>query len=92
MCVLRTNRRWNSFWCSDNIQVTVHLRSLPDGKNHPAALSPTIHYSRGGVEVYEDSCVSITNSRLAALMTEPVGGARHLVIWDWKWAQLLFVC
>ena len=51
-----------------------------------------IYYSRRGPEVYDISSVSIAGSRLVALMTERVGEPRHLVIWDWKSAQLLFVC
>ena len=71
-------------------RIGIHLRTLSDGKNHPAALSPTIHYSKTGATVDPTPFVSITSSRLAVLVT--LRFARFLVVWDWKSGSALFVC
>ena len=72
---------WNSY-----TQIDIHLRTLSSGGHHPAARRPSITYSRGSGKVYYTPSVSITSSRLAVLMVV------RIVIWDWKSAQVLFVC
>lgn len=71
-------------YCRD-IQIKIHLRTLSDGKRHPAANCPTIHYSPklAGV-THEPFSTSITSFRLAVL-------ANYLIIWDWKSGRVLFV-
>lgn len=70
-----------------------HLRTLSDGKNHPAARYPTIQYSRGGFTMYRMTSVSITGSRLAMFGTVQTGVPDRifLIVWDWKSGQVLFV-
>ena len=81
----------NSFQRSSGFtQIVIHLRALSDGEHHPVAQSPTIQYSRADLPSFFLRSVSITSSRLAMLVNLKRG--RVLVIWDWKSAQLLFVC
>ena len=72
------------------LRIEIQLRSLSDGKCHPAARLPTIRYSRGGIHERSLRLVSITTSRIATLV-DLEGGSR-LVVWDWKSAEVLFVC
>ena len=83
----------NSFQRSSAFtQIVIHLRALSDGEHHPVAQSPTIQYSRADLPWFFLHWVSITGSRLAMLVNVNLNHGRVLVIWDWKSAQLLFVC
>lgn len=75
--------------CSD-MQIAIHLRALSDGGYHPVARYPTIRYSRKGLDAREIPFVSITSSKLAVLTRVQRGVS--MVIWDWKSAEVLFVC
>lgn len=74
-----------------NPRITIHLRTLSDGSNHPAAQFPAIYYSpQGAMSRVRGRKISITNSRLMLRMI--CWELRHsLVIWDWKSGQILCV-
>jgi hypothetical protein len=70
----------------------VYLRTMSDGRNHPAAQCPTIHYFRSGARASYTHSLSITNSRLvvvAKLWGSNAGFA--MFVWDWNSSQVLFV-
>ena len=66
------------------MRLVIHLRTLSGGEPHPAAQCPTFSYSQRGARAYTPFSVSIMSSRLAVF-------GIHLVIWDWRSAQTLFV-
>jgi len=70
------------------MHINVHLRTLSNGEDHPAARCPTLSYSRRDTRVDRISFVSVTSSRLAILMRLQDG--RHVVIWDWRSGETLF--
>ena len=72
--------------------IEIQLRTLSDGGHHPAALWPMIQYAREETQVASSRFLStaITNSRLA--MLADVKRMSSLVVWDWRSAQILFVC
>ena len=69
------------------MKIVIHLRILASGGFHPAAQVQKILCSQGGVDAYDTPDVLISGSRLVLVM-DP--GA--VVIWDWKSAQILFLC
>lgn len=88
------HRSWkfttNSAQLARNFKIEIHMRTLSDGGYHPSARYPTIHYSQGGARVYKIISVPITSSRLA--VSANVQSGMYLIVWDWRNAQVLFVC
>ena len=82
-----THGSWENV--AERCEIVIHLRTLSSGGFHPSARRPTIPYSRKD-NVEEIPSVSISSSRLAVLMCMRHGVS--MVIWDWKSAQILFVC
>lgn len=78
------------FRSNSALQFKIYLRTMSDGRAHPAAQSPTIHYSRTGIGAYPNLSSSITGSRLVVAAK---GNTPHtfIKIWDWKSARVLFV-
>jgi hypothetical protein len=74
---------------NSDVRFGIHLRSLSDGGHHPAAQCPTMYYSRGRTRIDDIYLGSVTSSRLTVIVEVPDGN--HLVIFDWKSAQVLFV-
>ena len=80
----------NSFQCiSGYTRVKIYLRALSNGGRHPMAQYPTIEHSWTDLREFSDR-MSVTGSRLAILAVSERGSV--LAIWDWKSAELLFVC
>ena len=70
----------------------IHLRALSDGGFHPAARFPKISYlQEEKVDRRKTPVVLISGSRLVLVM-ESTNDAMWMVIWDWKSAQIIFVC
>jgi hypothetical protein len=82
----------DSFWCYSDWMMEVYLRTMSDGRIHPNARCPTIHYSRSDVRASHTRPVLITNSRLVVIAKLWGMGAGYvMIIWDWKSSQILFV-
>ena len=83
----------SSFRRSREERMEIHLKTMSDGGNHPAARRPVIHYSRSDTKYSYLPSSSLTSSRLAVVAgMSNKGGSYVMIIWDWKNAQVLFVC
>ena len=69
----------------------IHLRALSDGGFHSAAQFPKISYYQEDVDTRKTPLVLISGSRLVLVM-DSKDDVMWMVIWDWKSAQIIFVC
>ena len=84
----------SSLQCNRGSHLKVHLKTMSDGRNHPAAMCPTIHYLEIGEDIEYEPLISMTSSRLIAtleLCGTGESGCHIIIIWDWNCGQVLFV-